>query len=382
MVRIRLAALVTGAFVMAACHSEPTEPGGREAATDAAQAMLHLADSLSINGGNASEVGAYRGLASLLMDTGRLSSVTITVDDVTSEYLVTAQEIQFDGCPPEMLCTMQGVPSPIRSVVAWEKNNPRRMVQFFASVMPDLFWATGGAQVRPSLMFLDGAGSMYGGNAATQNISVTVSDTPCVQQSVFRTANYPPWPCRQAEFQVAFDGTLTLIPLEQILPDALAGTQPNTNAAPAHHLTMASQQVHGAHADLAGLCIECANPQTTPPMSTPWRDSLTATLTTTVGSDVTFTFTVTNTSAQSATVKFNDAQQYDIRVWDADESLVWRWGADKAFAQALTTRTLAAGESVTFVEYWKPASAGSYHAMAYLTSSSHGAVAFANFSAP
>jgi hypothetical protein len=148
---------------------------------------------------------------------------------------------------------------------------------------------------------------------------------------------------------------------------------------------MSSQPVHGAHVEAALQCPNCVNPGqpgTTPPMMSPWRDSLTATLTASVGSDVTFTFTVKNTSSSSATLKFNDAQQYDIRVWNASNVLVWRWGADKAFTQALATRTLAPGESVSYVEHWKPTSAGSYHAMAYLTSSSHGAVAFANFQAP
>jgi hypothetical protein len=91
---------------------------------------------------------------------------------------------------------------------------------------------------------------------------------------------------------------------------------------------------------------------------------------------------VKNASDSTAHVKFNDAQQYDIRVWDSNDALVWRWGADKAFAQSLGTRMLAPGESVTYVEHWKPTSAGNYHAMAYLTSSSHGAVAFADVAVP
>lgn len=43
----------------------------------------------------------------------------------------------------------------------------------------------------------------------------------------------------------------------------------------------------------------------------------------------------------------------------------------------LTTRSLAAGESVPFVQHWKPASAGKYHAMADLSGSSPEMIPFA-----
>ena len=89
--RLQLATLVTGAAFVAGCHSEPTRPNDESAARDAAQALMHLADSLSTNGGSASEIGAYRGLASLLVGTGRMSSLTISVDGTPSEFLATAQ---------------------------------------------------------------------------------------------------------------------------------------------------------------------------------------------------------------------------------------------------------------------------------------------------
>lgn len=379
--RIRLAALVAGTALVAGCHSEPTAPQERQAAQDAAQQLLHIADSLSVNGGNASEVGAYRGLAALLVGTGRMSSVTISVDGVASEYLATAQEIGLNGCPPGAICTMM-LRAPIRSVVAWEKSNPRRAVQLFTADFSGESWA-GGPQTGGSMVLLDGAGAMYGGASASHSVNVMLGTTPCDPPDANRLAIYAPVPCTKAEFNVAFDGTLTLIPLEQRFRQDSGAT--TSDAAPSHRVTMSSQQVHGTHVELQGLCIDsCANPPgTTPPMATPWRDSLQATLTTTTGSDVTFTFTVKNTKADSvATVRFNDAQQFDIRVWDANEALVWRWGADQAFAQTVTTRTLAPGESATYVAHWSPPKTGSYHAMAYLTSSTHGAVAFANVSAP
>ncbi|HEX6597737.1 MAG TPA: BsuPI-related putative proteinase inhibitor [Gemmatimonadaceae bacterium] len=388
MIRIRLAAIVAGAAFLAGCHSEPTAPDTRSAANDAAQQLLHLADSLQQHGGSAGEIGAYRGLASLLVGTGRLSSVTISVDDAASEYLATAQEIQFGSpCPPGAACAALA-PSlpPDHAFIAWQKSDPRRMVQLFVPGFNA--GALAGDSVAmvtiPSLLYFDGSGSLYSGATTTRTITVTTSDTPCTPPGGNMLAVYAPWPCKQAEFTVAFDGSAQLMPLEGLFASDSVVT-PSANAAPSHRISMASQQVHGAHLEFTPTCYGCVDstqPGSAPPVTMPWRDSLSATLTTTVGSDVTFTFTVTNTRDSTATVKFNDSQQFDIRVWDANDALVWRWGADQAFAQLVTTRALAPGESATYVAHWKPASAGSYHAMAYLTSSSHGAVAFANVQAP
>ncbi len=391
--RFRFPALLAGvALIAAGCSSEPTAPDDRSEAADAAQTLTHLADSLSSNGGSASEVGAYRGLAALLEGTGRLSTVTISVDGAPSEFLATAQEIAF-GCPPEMLCSMVAVP-PDRFLSAWQKDNPRRMVQLFVpGVAPSTvtyFSSDASVAAVPDLLFLDGNGALYGGATTSRSITSSVSDTPCVTRDGTQTAQGV-WPCRQADFTVAFDGAVDGIPLESPLapPADSSGAHVTQStgvvAAPSHRVTMSSQQVHGAHVDLQLRCVSCADPGqpgTTPPIPSPWRDSLTASLTATVGSDVTFTFTVTNASDSTKTVRFNDSQQYDIRVWDANNTLVWRWGAEKAFAQIVTTRVLAPGESATYVEHWTPPSPGSYHAMAYLTSSTHGAAGFTDVNVP
>jgi hypothetical protein len=385
--RIRLAAIIAGVALVAGCHSDSTRPDGREAANDAAQQLFQLADSLQQHGGSAGEIGAYRGLASLLVGTGRMSGVTISVDGVSNEYLATAQEIQFGGqCPPGAVCAaFAPARPPDRALVAWQKSDPRRMVQLFVHG-DDVIALSGGQSVVmvtiPTLLYFDGSGSLYNGPTTTRAISATTSDTPCTPPNGNMLAVYASFPCKLAEFTVAFDGTVQLLPLEGLYASDSLVT-PSTNTALSHRIVMASQQVHGVHLDFTPTCYGCVDstqPGSAPPVTMPWRDSLTATLTTTVGSDVTFTFTVKNTRDSSATVRFNDSQQYDIRVWDANDQLVWRWGADKAFAQVVTTRSLAPGESVTYVEHWTPLSAGQYHAMAYLTSASHGAVGFATFS--
>jgi len=393
-VRIHLAALITGAAFIAGCHSEPTAPDDRSAAMNAAQTLLHLADSLSINGGSAGEIGAYRGLAFLLTGTGRMSTVTISVDGTPSEFLATAQEIQFGGCPPTTLCeSFAPTPAPDHAVIAWQKSDPRRMVQFFMHGFDVVALSAGDTATVvsvPSLLYFDGSGSLYSGSTTSRSLAVTPSDTPCTTTGTSTTiepgAVYSsPLPCTQAEFTVAFDGTAQpLPPVAYFASDSTV--VPGNDAAPSHHIAMASQQVHGSHLQFALSCAGCVDstqpPGSTPPVTVPWRDSLPATLTTTVGSDVTFTFTVTNASDSTKTLRFNDSQQFDIRVWDANNTLAWRWSAGQAFAQIVTSRTLAPHESVKYVEHWTPPSAGSYHAMAYLTSSSHGAVAFANFTKP
>lgn len=390
--RFRVAALAAAAtFAFSACHSEPTGPDGPMAASDAAATLLHLADSLSTHGGTPTEVAAYRGLASLLVGTGRISSVTISVDGQASEYLATAQEIQFGGCPPGMYCsTISAGLLPDRSFIAWQKSNPRRVVQLFAPG-EHLYALDGGVtssvmQRAPTVMFMDGSGALYGGFAASQSITVTTSATPCTPPdpnvAVLRTT----FTCTQADFAVAFDASTHLIPLDGPgAPGPIVSTAATTNTtgAPGHHVTMASQTVRGAHVIMPLTCAPCgpAGPWT-PPVATPGRDSLVATLTATIGSDVTFTFTVKNTTATSTTMQFNDGQQYDIRVWNDKDVLVWRWAADKAFPQVVGTRTLAPGESVSWVEHWARPAAGSYRALAYLTSSSHGASSYITFPVP
>ena len=377
--RVRLAAVIAAAAFAAGCHSEPTGLTDNRDATAAAQTLLHIADSLSAHGGSTTEVGAYRGLAALLVGTGRLSTVTITVDGTPSEYLATAQQIQF-GCPPNAVCDLM-LTAPLRSVVAWEKRNPRRVVQLFTAD----FGGTTSFPAPPgmgSLMYLDGTGAMYGGPTTSANVTVSVSNTPCIEADVIRSAEYAPSNCKQAEFNAGFNGTLALVPLEGLLPDSIPAPA-TPNAAPAHRVTMTSQPVHGASTLLYGLCVECPNPPgTAPVVPMPTRDSLTATLTASVGSDVTFTFTVTNTKSTSVDVQFMDAQQFDIRVWNDAGTQVWRWASDKGFTQSPVTRTLGPGESATYVEHWTPPASGSYRAMAYLTSTSHAAVGFASFSAP
>ena len=346
--------------------------------------LVQLADSLATHGGTPSEVAAVRGLASLLMGTGRVSTVTIDVDGKPGEYLATAQEIVLGGCPATMVCTMQ-LNAPIRSVIAFEKSFPRRAVQLFTADFSGESWAPPGS--GGTMTYIDGTGAMYAGKSTSHTIAVARSDKPCVLPDTSIVAVNVTKECTQAEFNVSFDGTLALLTVTGF-PDSLASPSTASTAAAlaSHRVRMTSQAIHGVHRTLAGICIDACQapnpPGLTPPMPVPTFDTLAATLTASVGSDVALTFTVKNTRSNTLTIRFNDAQQYDFRVWNDKGVQLWHWAADKGFAQMLTSRTLAPGESVSWTEHFTPPAPGSYRAMAYLTSSSHFAVAFTSFSAP
>lgn len=383
--RLRLPArvLLAALAVTVGCSTDSTEPNAQPSALAAAQELSHLADSLAANGGEPSEIGAFRGLAGLVMNDGRISTVTISVDGVPTEFLAAARQVELAGCSIDQPCAMIGS-APLRSFVAWQKSDPRRVVQLtsvrdFAIAGSWSGLDAANASNGSTLLYLDGSGQLFTGISGTQSIAVTTSDTPCVTNDVRRLTIYAQLHCTQAEFVVAFNGVVTRSTFAQ-RDDVSTGS---------HTLSMSSRAVHGARIIVPPMpCVGCSDggvppSVVSPPISRPPGDSLTASLRATVGSDVTLSFTVTNTTGKPATIQFPNAQQYDLRIWnDAGGALVWRWAADKAFAQVLTSRTLAAGESATYVEHWTSASKGSYRALAYLTSSSHGAATYASFVVP
>jgi hypothetical protein len=75
-----------------------------------------------------------------------------------------------------------------------------------------------------------------------------------------------------------------------------------------------------------------------------------------VGTDVRLTLHVTNSSDSTVELRFPSGQTHDFAVVDSTGREVWRWSADRMFTQALQTRTLAAGHSLTYEERWSPGS--------------------------
>lgn len=110
---------------------------------------------------------------------------------------------------------------------------------------------------------------------------------------------------------------------------------------------------------------------------------LTATLDVASGpAGVALTLAITNPHPLPVQVQFGSGQQHDFTVARPDGTIVWTWSADKGFTQALTSRTLAPGERVTYSANWTPTAPGAYRARGSLTSFSHEAEAAAAFVVP
>jgi len=62
-----------------------------------------------------------------------------------------------------------------------------------------------------------------------------------------------------------------------------------------------------------------------------------------------FTFEVTNEYVSPRAFQFSSGQQFDIEIIDEAGLVVTAWSDDKFFTQALTSFTLDAGETMTFV---------------------------------
>jgi hypothetical protein len=87
---------------------------------------------------------------------------------------------------------------------------------------------------------------------------------------------------------------------------------------------------------------------------------------------VRFVLQVTNAGEVPETLTFPTGQSYDFAV-HANGAWLWRWSAEMGFTQAVREVTLAAGETLMFMETWRPP-AGTPEvlaAVAWLTSSSH-----------
>lgn len=378
-----LAAATVVAFTVAAC-SISTEPSTDSDVLAAAQTFDRIADSLSIAGVDGSVSGAYRELARTVRNSGSLSSVSISVDGVAADFFATALEFQrVPLCPPNLACALVAM-APLRGMVAWQKNDPHRVVQLTADVAAPIGATVPGPLTtdpfvgRATLTFLDGDGGVFLGTSGTQTLTSTPITEPCVApQPTPVPAAGAPTSCKRADFTVAFSAVV------QPPPFALR----RNTATGSHAIAMTPQHVLGSV--LYSSCFRCGYDLSLPrpPIAIDGSNSiLQPSLSVNVApGNVTLVFTVTNSSAVPIRLDFSSAQQYDFLVRsNATSAVVWQWSANMAFAQMLTSRTLAAGESVSFTEHWLPTSAtsGLFTAQALLTSSSHRATAAADFVVP
>ena len=81
---------------------------------------------------------------------------------------------------------------------------------------------------------------------------------------------------------------------------------------------------------------------------------------------------VTNTSDRRLELEFPTAMTHDFVVLDSAGHEMWRFSAGRMYTQALQTRLLGAGETITYRESWTPpVVAGRFTAVAELRSANH-----------
>ena len=377
-----------GLVLLAACSGEPTAVQTDQDALDAAAQFERVADDALAAGADAGVVSAYREIGRSVGMHGRVSPVTIVVDGVPQEFLATARQLEFaagPGCDSARSFCLR-MP-PLRSVIAWQRNDPRRVVQLTgsatsASIAPIPSLRPDVDYIAPAtLAFFDGTGGFYVGTSGTHSIGDPVtSETPCHDTRVPASAFTPSLAqCTRAEFTASFSGTVAPAPMS-IRNNTASGT---------HTISMAAQAIHGARVVLSPVMVivcptcESGYPRELLPPIDLRNGALRAITTAVVGAaEVTFTLSVTNTLAVPATLQFSSGQQFDFQVFRADGTPVWTWSADKGFTLALNSRTLAAGETATWSATWAPSVKGELNVVGRLASSSHAARSSARFVVP
>jgi hypothetical protein len=375
---IRAAVLAVACLVAAsACESDrSTSPTQRDDAARAVTVFSQLADSVSRTGGNAEMGSAYASLAEAVRRGGRISTVVITIDDVATAFYATAMQSDIDVALCLDVCPLPRlIPFSLRTLVAWQQNDPRRVVQLSSEANADPIRSYLFPVLVPfvgnsaSLTFFDGRGGMFFGTSGAQKFDVTKSAVPCVPTAErVVIAIYPAPPrCTQADFFVTFNGKAE--------PSSfLAG---RNNATGSHTFAMSTQPVPGSRFE-----VDATSPPLPPVVVTP-SASLPATLATTVDSLVTLTFTVSNPTASQVRIDFSSGQQFDLTIGDAATGVaLWVWSADKLFMQALTTETIPPNGKLIYSAQWNPTKSGSFIATGTLVSLSHRAAAKAAVTVP
>ena len=81
-----------------------------------------------------------------------------------------------------------------------------------------------------------------------------------------------------------------------------------------------------------------------------------------------FALAIANGSKHRLEVSFPDGQTRDFVVLDGRGREVWRWSEGRMFTQAMQSKLLTAGDTVTFAERWPGAEPGEYTVVATLRS--------------
>ncbi len=368
---------ITTLLAVTACGSDILVTPQQDDAAKAVTLFAQLSDSVARSGGDSAIGNAYAGLAEAIRQGGRVSTIIITIDGVATNYSATALQSEITGppCIADVCAAIQRTRT-LRSLIAWQQDDPRRIVQLSsesdadpirAYLYPVLVPYTGASA---SLTFFDGKGGAFFGTSGTQKFAVTTSAAPCApagpDRPVITILPAPP-KCTKADFVVAFDGKAE--------PSTFLAAR--NNATGSHTFSMSSQAVLGARFEMT------APDMPKPPIDVPPSVSLPSTIAVTTDSIVTLTLTVSNPGASAVQVVHPSSQRFDFVIADASTGLpVWRWSDGQGFFQALTTETIAANGKLTYIATWKPNRKGALIATGELVSISHRAGARASFSLP
>lgn len=102
-----------------------------------------------------------------------------------------------------------------------------------------------------------------------------------------------------------------------------------------------------------------------------------------LGDSVRLVLHVTNESGAPVSFSFPTSQRYEFTIETADGERVWTWSEGRAFLQALVEAELAAGDTWTFEETWRPGPReGVYVATGRLTSPERPVVQRTTFELP
>jgi hypothetical protein len=353
-----------------ACGSDSASAPQDDDAVRAANVFTQLSDSIVRSGGDTSIAGAYASLGDAIRKGFRVSPVTITVDGIPTQFLATAQlNIVNPACE---ICIAILAPKVLRTLVAWQPADPRRVVQVASEADGDSIRAYLNPTFAPypgrsaSLVYFDGKGGTWFGTSGTQHVGIVTSETACASSAIIQIFPAPPT-CTNADFTVDFT----------------AKAEPSTFLAPrnpatgTHTFAMAAQAVAGVR-----LATNASLPPG-PPITLPPRAPLSSTLGVKVDSMATLTLTITNDGNTAAPVLFTSGQHSDFSVYDgATGERVWNSSMGVFFTQVVSTDTIPPKGQRAFTAYWVPTRKGPLTATGSLVSRSHIADAKVQFTVP
>ena len=390
---VRRLALASVAL-LGACGGDSTAPLQQTDAAAAAQTFAQLADSVARTGGDADAGTAYADIAGILRMGGRITPIALTIDGAPANFIATAMSIESitNACPPGAQCFAPELRTVQRSLIAWDRDNPKRIVQLSSSSDDDrigtLRDSMSLALYVPSaaLIYMDGTGNMFFGSSGAQHFSVVKSATPCpsvadsLAKGVLRPRGYSST-CVLADITVKFDAKAE--------PSAFIGANGTVGV---HTISMNAQAVAGTHQEtsVAGCDTTCSVPPTDPNAPTPTppvivrpTTDLPASLTAKVDSVVHLVFTVKNPSGAPIKISFPSSERFDIVAIDSTTGKnVWTWSANQSFLAMAQDETVPGNGALEYTASWKPPAKGLYLLHATLASTSPRAEAYTTVVVP